>query len=147
VESHYNGELTAEQWNGLNIRLAIWTCGMEVIKANPLIGAGLGDKEKALTDEYKKKDFRFGIRTNKNMHSNYLDLFASMGLIGFGLFVIGFLILPMRGIEILGALILIDFMLSFFTETYIDRSMGCVMFGFWVSLLLSFRKTQVLSST
>jgi O-antigen ligase len=144
VESHYNMQLTSEQWNGLNIRLAIWNCGWELVKKRPLFGVSIGDKDQALLDSFKEKGFNFGIRTNKNMHSTYLDLFASMGIIGLIVFLAGFIILPIVSCiqmkDIPGGLFLVDFMLSFVTETYPDRSMGCIIFGFFLAFILSYKK-------
>jgi O-antigen ligase len=144
VESHYNMQLTADQWNGLNIRLAIWNCGFEVIKRHPITGVSLGDKDQALLDVFKEKGFQFGIRTNKNMHSTYLDVLASLGIIGLTTFLLGFVILPLADCiklkDVIGSIVLIDFMLSFVSETYPDRSMGCIIFGFFISFIISYKK-------
>ncbi len=146
VESHYNMQLTSEQWNGFNIRLAIWTCGIEVIEANPVIGTSLGDKDRALLDKFEEKQFEFGIRTNKNMHSTYLDMLAGMGIIGLLTFLLGYLVMPMVKAltyrDVIGALILIDFALSFTTETYPDRSMGCIIFGFFISFIIAYKDSS-----
>jgi len=143
VEAHYNMQLTPDQWNGFNIRLAIWNCGWEIFKEHPVIGVKLGDKDQALLNKYTEKGFSFGIRTNKNMHSTYLDILASMGITGFLVFAIGFLILPLMycksANDVLGTLVIIDFMLSFITETYPDRSMGSVIFGFFISFIISYK--------
>jgi len=143
VEAHYNMQLTPDQWNGFNIRLAIWNCGWEIFKEHPVIGVRLGDKDQALLNKYTEKGFSFGIRTNKNMHSTYLDILASMGITGFLVFAIGFLILPLMycksANDVLGTLVIINFMLSFITETYPDRSMGSVIFGFFISFIISYK--------
>ena len=64
-ESHYNMEVTADQWNGVNTRLAIWKCGWELFKTQPVFGIGLGDKKVKLLEVYRQKNFEFGIRTQK----------------------------------------------------------------------------------
>jgi O-antigen ligase len=147
VEAHYNMQLTPEQWNGFNIRLAIWNCGLEIFKDHPVTGVKLGDKENALLKKFSDKGFSFGIRTNKNMHSTYLDLLASMGITGFLVFAIGFLILPLiyckNAKDVLGTMVIIDFMLSFITETYPDRSMGSVIFGFFIAFIISYKNIRV----
>lgn len=139
IESHYNGQLSPDQWNGMNIRLAIWQCGWELSRQHPLFGVSVGDKEDALMAMYKEKDFDFAIRTKKNMHNNYLDLLASMGITGLLLFLAGFLVLPLLSCikkkDVPGALVLTALMASLITETYIDRSMGCVIFAFFVSFI------------
>jgi O-antigen ligase len=143
IESHYNGQLTPDQWNGFNIRLAIWKCGWQLSKEHPVFGTSIGDKDKALINTFEENGFNFGIKTNKNMHSNYLDVLSSMGFIGLLVFVAGFLVLPIlsciRYRDILGFMILADFGVSLITETYIDRSLGCILLGFMISFVLSYR--------
>ncbi|RYY15104.1 MAG: O-antigen ligase domain-containing protein, partial [Chitinophagaceae bacterium] len=143
AESHYNMKLTAEQWNGFNIRLAIWNCAWPLIESQPLMGTGLGDKDKDLQNQFVANDFKFGIRTNKNMHSTYLDVMSSMGIIGLLIFLAGFVLLPMRqsvqAKDLIGILILVDLSLSFLTETYPDRSMGNVLLGFFVAFICCYK--------
>ena len=31
-ESHYNMEVTADQWNGANLRMAAWRCGWKAAR-------------------------------------------------------------------------------------------------------------------
>ncbi|HTE27550.1 O-antigen ligase family protein [Flavitalea sp.] len=150
VESHYNMQLTPEQWNGLNIRLAIWNCGFEVVKRHPVMGVSIGDKDQALLDVFKEKEFKFGIRTNKNMHNTYLDILASMGVVGLIVFLTGFIILPLkscvRSRDLIGLLVIIDFILSFITETYPDRSMGCIIFSFFIAFIISTKDREYLKT-
>jgi O-antigen ligase len=150
VESHYNMKLTADQWNGFNIRLAIWNCGIEVIEEHPVVGTALGDKDQALLNKFEEKHFEFGIRTNKNMHSTYLDMLAGMGIIGLLTFLLGYLVLPMVKAltfrDVIGSLVLIDFGLSFITESYPDRSMGCIIFGFFVSFIIAYKDSSQMSA-
>jgi O-antigen ligase len=145
-ESHYNMQLTPEQWNGLNIRLAIWNCGFEIVERHPVMGVSIGDKDQALLSVFREKEFHFGIRTNKNMHSTYLDILASMGVVGLIVFLAGFLIFPLRSCvkarDLIGILVIIDFMLSFITETYPDRSMGCIIFGFFIAFIISYKDNE-----
>ncbi|MBC7423140.1 MAG: O-antigen ligase family protein, partial [Ferruginibacter sp.] len=82
-ESHYNVALTPDQWNGANIRIAVWECAWQVIKANMVFGTGLGDKGDELKKAYLKKEFTFGYTTNRNTHNNYIDVWMSLGLVGF----------------------------------------------------------------
>lgn len=147
VESHYNMQLTPDQWNGFNIRLAIWKCGWELARENPIFGVSIGDKDHALLKKFEEKRFNFGIRTNKNMHSNYLDVLASMGIIGLLVFAGGFLLLPfiqcISQKDVWGGLVLADLAMSLITETYIDRSMGCILLGFLVSFILSYKAPKL----
>jgi O-antigen ligase len=140
-ESHYAGNLTPDQWNGANFRLAAWPCGWEVFKQEPVTGVGLGDKKDELVKVYEEKKFQFAISTGKNVHNNYLDILMSMGIIGLVLFLMGWAILPMARIiknkDELGFLILLTFLLAMITENYFDRILGVTLFGFFVPFLMS----------
>ncbi len=85
-----------------------------------VFGTGLGDKMDELKKEYAKKEFAFGINTNRNTHNNYIDVWMSLGLIGLIIFIIGFFILPIfkcfSNNDWYGLIILISFMLSLFPK-------------------------------
>jgi O-antigen ligase len=139
-ESHYNMDIRSDQWNGANTRLAIWQCGWEVFKQQPLFGVGLGDKKDKLMEVYREKDFQFAIRTEKNLHNNYFDILVSLGIVGLTLFLVSWILFPLRVAWVhkdgLAILVIISFALAMFTENYFDRSMGGMLFGFFIPFLL-----------
>lgn len=141
TESHYAGELNAAQWNGANFRLAAWQCGWQLFKEHPLAGTGLGDKEDALNKVYADRGFQFAIDTKKNVHNNYLDILLSLGVAGLLLFLAGWIILPfltlLRQRDGLGIIILLTFVFAMITEVYFDRSLGGLVFGFFIPFLLT----------
>ncbi len=147
AESHYGGVLTKEQWNGANFRLAAWKCGWELFTHHPVTGVGLGDKATTLNQLYKEKEFHFAIETGKNVHNNYLDILYSMGIIGLLLFLLGWLFLPLiqflKQKDILAIIITITFACAMITEVYFDRSLGVVLFGFFIPFLLSGTQTTL----
>ncbi|HEY0059445.1 MAG TPA: O-antigen ligase family protein [Flavisolibacter sp.] len=140
-ESHYNMEVSADQWNGANFRLAAWKCGWTVFSRAPLQGVGLGDKQDELLKEYARKGFAFGINTKKNVHNNYLDVLISIGLVGFVLFLLGWIILPLyysaQAKDWLSFLIICTVAVAMFTEIYFDRTIGGMIVGFLVPFLLT----------
>ena len=148
VESHFNMEVKSDQWNGANIRLAVWTCGWEVVKQHPLLGVQLGDKADSLMKVYADKKFDFAYDSRRNMHNNYLDILESFGIVGLLLFLAGFILVPLiksisrgRGTrDYFGVAAILAFMLVFVSETYFDRSMGNMVFAFFISLIISYRK-------
>jgi O-antigen ligase len=144
VESHYNMDLTADQWNGANIRLAVWKCAWQLGRENWLVGAQLGDKQDRLTDVYRSKQFDFAVETHRNMHNNYLDVFCTFGIIGFLLFMVSYWVIPFRKAararDLLSMLILATFAISMITETYMDRSIGCLLLGFFLPLISAWRQ-------
>jgi O-antigen ligase len=140
-ESHYNMEVSQDQWNGSNFRLAAWRCGWELFQKSPLIGVDIGDKREELFKVYEQKNFRFALETGKNVHNNYLDILYSMGLIGIGLFLLGWIVLPLaaagRMQDGLVILSLLTFMAAWVTEIYFDRSLGGMLTGFFFPFLLA----------
>jgi O-antigen ligase len=142
-EHHYNMELTADQWNGANLRLALWACGEELAKRYWLTGAQLGDKQDRLIEVYKSKQFDYAVQTKKNMHNNYIDVFCTFGVVGFVVFLLGYVVLPLskaiRNRSLLGGLMIGFLAISMFSETYMDRSMGCLLLGFFLSFISSWR--------
>ena len=143
-ESHYSKETTPDQWNGANFRIAAWRCGWELFKKNPIAGTHLGDKREKLIEKYKEKNFQFALRTNKNLHNNYLDILVATGIIGLVLFLIAWLFLPFIRAYIykdyLSVSILVTFAIAIVTEVYFDRSFGGMLFGFFIPFLLSDKK-------
>jgi O-antigen ligase len=144
-ESHYNMEVTKNQWNGANFRMAAWRCGWELFLSSPLKGVDIGDKKDALMDKYREKDFQFALKTQKNVHNNYLDILYSMGLIGLSIFLIGWVILPLiyanRYKDWLSILIILTFAMAWVTEIYFDRSLGGMLTGFFIPFLLTDKPT------
>ncbi len=136
-------EVTGEQWNGANFRLAAWRFWWELFKGNPIIGVGIGDKYEALIKKYEEKDFQFAIVTKKNVHNNYLDILYSMGIIGLLVFLIAWIISPViyarQQQDYLTILIIITFATAWITEIYFDRSLGGMLTGFFISFLLTYK--------
>lgn len=144
-ESHYNMEVTKDQWNGANFRIAAWRCGWELFLSSPLKGVDIGDKKDVLMEKYREKDFQFALRTQKNVHNNYLDILYSMGLIGLSIFLIGWLILPVlfakRYKDWLSVMIILTFAIGWITEIYFDRSLGGMLTAFFIPFLLTDQQT------
>ena len=148
-ESHFNMALTPDQWNGANLRLAVWGCAWTVIKQHPLLGTGLGDKLQVLKQQYAAKGFAFGVYTNRNTHNTYLDVWMSLGLLGLLIFLAGLSVLPyIRCIKTgdwYGLLVITCLCISIITETYIDRTMGNTILSFFLSFIACYKKPAGIS--
>ena len=146
VESHYNMQLTADQWNGANIRLAVWKCGWELAGRHWLTGVPLGDKQVKLMEVYKERQFDFAYQSRRNMHSTYLDVLCNFGIIGLAIFLLSYLFLPLIGCyrtgDGIGALIILALGAAMITETYPDRSIGCLWLGFFVCFVIAGRPPE-----
>jgi O-antigen ligase len=146
TESHYNMEVTRDQWNGANFRIAAWRCGWEIFLNRPILGVGIGDKKDVLMDKYREKNFQFGLQTQKNVHNNYLDILYSMGIIGLSLFLVGWVVLPLlyakKFKDWLSFLIILTFAIAWITEIYFDRSLGGMLTGFFIPFLLTDKRKE-----
>jgi O-antigen ligase len=142
VESHYNMPLTPDQWNGATIRLAVWRCGLDLARRHWLTGIPLGDKQDSLMQAYETHAFHFGWRTRRNTHSTYLDVLLNTGAGGLLLFLLAYVFLPLRTClrtgDALGGLIVINLAAAMATETYPDRSTGCILLALFTTLPLSY---------
>lgn len=138
-ESHFNGQLTAAQWNGANIRLAIWNSSSAVIKRHWLTGVGIGDKMDSLLAQYRVLGFDFGIKSRRNLHNSYLDVLFTMGVIGLTFFLVAFAWIPLRDAWLRADgwafAVIACFLLAMFPETYLDRTVGNTFLSFFYSLL------------
>lgn len=143
-DSHFNVALAADQWNGANFRLAAWNCGWEVFKENAISGTGLGDKDDALRAKYQEKNFKFALQHDRNVHNNYLDILFSLGLVGFALFLMGWVVLPLsktfRTGDFLAFAIILTIAVAWITEVYFSRNFGTMIVSFFIPFLLTNKK-------
>ncbi|QHL85954.1 hypothetical protein GU926_00240 [Nibribacter ruber] len=149
-ESHYNMQITEDQWNGVNFRLAVWTCGWELFQEDPVVGTGLGDKDAALTAKYTQKNFQYAIKTGRDVHNNYLDILYSLGLVGFLFFLASWIVLPLlrasQTHNALAILVILTFAAAWVTEVYFARSIGATLTGFFIPFLLLYTKEEATTS-
>lgn len=136
--NHFNGEIKEENWNGLNTRLALWTCAIEKIKEKPIIGYGIGDVQAALVDKYKEKNFILALQSNYNTHNQFLDILMASGLFGFIVVLVFFILLIRNCISnknwlFFGFLLLL--IISGMTENILNRNQGVVFLALILSLL------------
>lgn len=140
--NHFNVEAKNENWNGLNTRLAIWSCAWEEFKQSPWLGHGVGDVQKVLVDNYKQKNFILGLKMNYNSHNQYLDVILTFGLIGLLLFILFASVLTSIALKS-GSLLPLGFLITFaiacITENILSRDQGIV----FVSILFAFLYSNV----
>lgn len=138
VENHFNAAFDTAKWNSSNTRAAIWTCATEVWKAQPLLGTGIGDKNDELRKKYEEKNFWYALSTNKNTHSQYLDILMSMGIIGLVIFLICYFIYPFwifyKQRQIFPVMIFLLLALCLITENMFGRYQGIVLLAFMLPL-------------
>lgn len=135
--NHFNAEVREEYWNGLTLRLAIWTISKEIISENPLIGVGTGDYKIVLFDKYEDYNFHYGLEHQLSTHNQYIFIAVSFGIIGLIIFIIGYFSTGIKAIKegkLLYVAVFIVFLLSFLTENFLNRNMGILLFAVISSL-------------
>jgi O-antigen ligase len=138
-----NAPQTSDEWNGTNIRLAVWQCGWQMLQGHWLTGIPLGDKQDQLVEIYKQRHFDYAVESRRNLHNTYLDVLCNLGIIGLCVFLLGYIIFPLIGVyqakDGLGLFIILSFAIAMAPETWLDRSVGCIMLGFFFSLVSAWR--------
>ncbi len=148
MENHFNAAFDAQKWHSTNVRMAVWRCGFEIWKAKPLLGTGLGDRKQVIKEKYEEKKFWFALKTEKNLHNQYLDVLVSMGPIGLLLFVGAFVLYPLfyfrryRLSEGIYCILCIAFCLL--TENMLDRYQGLILIGFIIPFMAMRRNEEAL---
>jgi O-antigen ligase len=136
--NHFNGKIKKENWNGLNTRIALWTCAVDEIKKRPIVGSGIGDVQDDLIKNYTSKNFYFAINSNYNCHNQYLDVLLSNGIVGFGVFLFFLSYLLIKSIKdkngILFGIVFV-FSLACLTENVLGRNQGVVLMSLLISML------------
>jgi O-antigen ligase len=147
IENHFNGEFDSAKWNSSNTRAAIWTCAMEVWKAQPVLGTGIGDKNDMLRKKYEEKNFLYAISTNKNTHNQYLDVLMSMGIIGLVVFLICYFIYPFfifyKRRQIFPVMLFLLLALCLSTENMFGRYQGIVLLALMLPLACKIEQPPV----
>jgi O-antigen ligase len=129
-----------------NHRVYLWQYGWEVAQQNLILGTGTGAGDDALNEALKSCTAEFWnghgtyLLSDKryNYHNTFLQHFATNGLVGLllliGLFVAPIIIYKKR----LGGLqtgFLVLCVISFFTESMLERQAGVLFFSFFYALL------------
>lgn len=136
---YYQMDFPDSSWNSVTIRLAKWTCGVEVIRDNALLGVGIGDEMDELMKSYAREGFSEGIRCEYNVHNQYLSSMMSGGVFVFTALVLMLATgireaIKQRDIVILAFIILM--LLTFLTENFLRLQKGVTFFSFFFTLLL-----------
>lgn len=137
--NHFNGEIKTTNWNGLNTRAAIWHCAWDEIKKRPILGGGIGSSQNNLMENYATHNFHFGIKSNYNSHSQYLDVLLTNGFVGlliFLLFLGGLIYFSVKENNWLLFGFVMIFIISCLTENILSRNQGVMIIALFLSLFL-----------
>lgn len=137
--NHFNAsEISEENWNGLTLRLALWDCGIRVIKENFWFGVGTGDYDQKFRDKIEEVNFVYAKKMDFGVHNQYLYTGISFGLLGLLIFLTSIVVPGFRAFKAGNYLfvgVLFIFSISFLTENVLNRYLGVFPFALLSTLL------------
>jgi O-antigen ligase len=121
-----------------NVRILIWDAATQVALKNLPLGVGTGDVKDELKKQYETNHYIRAYEENYNAHNQYLQIFATLGIVGFLSFLI-ILILPFRigfkNKDILFLVFGIIICINFLVESMLEKQAGIMFFCFFFPLL------------
>ncbi len=128
-----------KQYDSTTGRIEIWKLAGGLIKENILFGTGTGDVRDELVKTYYANDFEYGYAKKLNAHNQFLQIWATVGIIGLLLFLLA-LLLPLLKFNSYPQLIYPSFVLlmalNALTESTLEVQRGVLFFAFFYSLLV-----------
>ncbi|MGY6561213.1 MAG: O-antigen ligase family protein [Luteibaculaceae bacterium] len=132
-DKHYS----EEQWGGKSVRLEKWKNTAEIIKENFFFGVGTGDLKAELHKTYEKNEFFLGIEHNFNPHNQYLQTWATLGLLGLLFMVAPWIFILLKGLQYkdpVPVCFVLVITLSMVTESMLERQWGLLFILFFTAV-------------
>lgn len=121
--------------NLLTIRLAKWSVHYDIFITKPLFGTTLGDIGDVRKEKYLEKGFNDLALHNYNAHNQYLEIMATLGILGLSVFLmLLFYPLVKKDADALYLPFLIICLIAFCTESLLQRQQGILFFMFFYSV-------------
>lgn len=99
-----------------------------VISIDPWRGVGVDAVQAHLEERYRAQNYRFGLKRHLNVHNQFLQLWAGIGLFGLGLWALGLAFCAQKSSWNRGAQALaLTLVLMLATESMLERAMGVVL--------------------
>lgn len=133
---------------GYSTRLLTWDASIELIKARPIAGYGVGNAQDALNNVYAKMDYQYPLREKLNAHNQFLQIWIENGVVGILLLILIFVLLIQRAYRFASPdksfLIAIVFILliNALFESILNRFSGISFFAFLTSFIFSLTKVR-----
>jgi O-antigen ligase len=133
-------------WDGASLRFAKWQCAKELVQRNWFWGVGTGDGQDELQKIYEEYKFYFASQYNRyNAHNQFLDTWIALGVVGIISFLSLFFV-PLIGAwqskDYLLLCVLVVFLLSAVSESYLQRNLGVVMLAIFYGLGVAWQKNR-----
>lgn len=128
--------------NTFEHRLLINYISYNEISSHFPIGVGIGDYRDVLYYNYKKLNFKYGIKENFNNHNQYIAEFLKTGIFGGIIFILLLYKLLKAGklSDSIYIYIITFFVIGCFFESYLERQHGVVIFAILIPFFLKNRK-------
>jgi len=99
-----------------------------LIEQQPLLGYGVDRVQSELDRVYREWNYRFGIKRQLNVHNQFLQLWAGIGLMGMGIWLIGLAYCATKlSWNREAQALAITVLLLLLTESMLERAMGIVL--------------------
>ncbi len=135
LENRMNDAQTSD---GTVQRILIWETTIEIIKEHLLLGVGTGDVKDELLKAYQEKGMVDVYDKRKNVHNQFLQTFASIGLPGFIILMMGFLIPGLYAVwrhDLIYFLFLVIVGFNLLFESMLERQAGVFFYAFFNAVL------------
>ncbi|GAB3320869.1 hypothetical protein GCM10027299_14560 [Larkinella ripae] len=124
--------------NSVQMRQVIFSVDLDVLKENWVAGLGPGGVDPALNARYDHYARKLNVPLETfDTHNEYINQWLSFGLIGIGLLLLVLTLQLTKAIrrrDHLYALLLMVFMVTFFTENVWSQQKGVIFYAFFTSL-------------
>ncbi|MBL4707506.1 MAG: O-antigen ligase family protein [Flavobacteriales bacterium] len=147
LEKIKRGELIVAEdipkFNGTSMRITFWYVVVNKMldEGTMILGYSPGDRRAIINKEFYKNGLNPWYE-NYNIHNQFVQVLAELGLIGLGLYIMlhfSFLMAAIEKKNFLLAAFLIGFVIFQMTESIIERNKGIVFFIFFLLLLLQLK--------
>jgi O-antigen ligase len=131
-------------------RLLTWSSGVQLIKENPLFGAGAGDSQDMLLDYYKANEYTTCYLRKYNVHNQFLETWLAEGIPGLLILMLlfaNFLNAFLKRREVLPVFFILMFVANCLVESAFDRYSGIVLFIFFYCLFFSTDESSTQETT
>jgi len=120
------------------VRLLVWQAASKIILEHIVVGVGTGDSKDELMKEYKAEGIKGAYAHELNAHNEFMQVFVSLGLIGF-ISLFAMLWFPLfHSIKTRNAIYMLFLLLvslNFLTESMFETQAGVMFYAFYNSLL------------
>jgi O-antigen ligase len=120
------------------VRMLIWEQTTQIIKENTLFGVGTGDIKDELYVKYKGAGMLGALENKLNVHNQYLQVFATLGLLGMLLFVSSIIfpfITAYKQNNKYYLAFLVIFSINILFESMLEKQDGVIFYAFFNALL------------